>query len=164
MRTLARALRVRFRVEVADGRFNDALVTAKTMLALSRHVSEHPTLIGDLIGIAIASEALGPLEEMIQQPGCPNLYWALTDLPSPFIDLRKGLQGERTFVAVEAVLLNETAPMTEAQLRKALDHFRELMVLDPDVRTARLKELRDWFYARVNDETHVRAARKRLVE
>src|SRR6185437_1969526 len=91
MRALAAALRVRFRIEIAEHHFDDALVTAKTMLALSRHC-EHPTLIGDLVGIAIATIAIGPLDELIQQPGSPNLFWALTDLPSPFIEFRKAQQ------------------------------------------------------------------------
>ena len=38
------------------------------------------------------------LEEFIQQPNAPNLYWSLTDLPRPFIDLRKAMQGERVGV------------------------------------------------------------------
>ena len=83
MRGLARALNVRFRAEVALGRFDDAIRTAKTMFAMSRHMGEHPTLIGNLVGIAIAAIAIGPLEEMLEQPGCPNLYWALTNLPDP---------------------------------------------------------------------------------
>src|SRR5262249_36226758 len=91
LRTLAAALKVRFRAEVAEGPFDDALVTAKTLFALARHLGEHPTLIGDLVGMAIARIAISPLEEMLQQPGCPNLYWALTDLPRPFIDLRRGI-------------------------------------------------------------------------
>ena len=40
---------------------------------VSRHMGQHPTLIGDLVGIAIAAMAIGPIEEMIGQPGCPNL-------------------------------------------------------------------------------------------
>ena len=44
MRSLAKALKVRFRAEVALGRFDDALRTAKTMFAMSRHLGEHPTL------------------------------------------------------------------------------------------------------------------------
>jgi hypothetical protein len=74
MRALAAALKDRFHDEVVRGRFDDALYTAKTMFALARHMGEHPTLIGDLVGIAIASIAIGPLEEMLEQPGCPNLY------------------------------------------------------------------------------------------
>ena len=43
---------MRFRAEVALGRFDDAIRTAKTMFAMSRHLGEHPTLIGNLVGIA----------------------------------------------------------------------------------------------------------------
>ena len=46
MRALARALQVRFRSEVALGRIDDALRTSKTMFAMSRHLGEHPTIIG----------------------------------------------------------------------------------------------------------------------
>src|SRR5579885_1952926 len=55
VRQLAAALQVRFRAEIAVGHFDDALRTAKTMFAMSRHMGEHPTLIGDLVGFAIAS-------------------------------------------------------------------------------------------------------------
>lgn len=75
MRSLARALQTRFRAEIAQCRFDDAIRTAKTMFAISRHLGEHPTLIGDLVGIAIASLTVSHLEEMLDQPGCPNLYW-----------------------------------------------------------------------------------------
>ena len=68
LQILAAALQVRFRAEVAGRRYDDAIRTAKTMFALSRHMGEHPTLIGDLVGIAIAAVAIGPLEEMLEQP------------------------------------------------------------------------------------------------
>src|SRR4051794_8726753 len=83
IRSLARALQVRYRAEIAQGRFDEALRTAQTMFAISRHLGEHPTIIGGLVGMAISSLAIGGLEEMVEQPGCPNLYWALTSLPSP---------------------------------------------------------------------------------
>ena len=95
IRALARALQVRFRAEIAQGRFDDAIRTAKTLFAMSRHLGEHPTFIGNLVGIAIAAVAIEHLEEMLDQPGCPNLYWALTNLPSPLISLDKGMEGER---------------------------------------------------------------------
>src|SRR5205807_291489 len=53
IRGLARALAVRLRTEVALGRFDDAVRTLKTMLAMSRHLGEHPTIIGNLVGIAV---------------------------------------------------------------------------------------------------------------
>src|SRR5262249_21349634 len=123
MRTLAAALKVRFRAEVALGHFDDALRTAKTMFAMSRHMGEHPTLIGDLVAVAMAMIAIGPLEEMLEQPGCPNLYWALTNLPSPFINLDKGMEGERVVIRGEFKDLDDTAPMNEAQIKKLVEHI-----------------------------------------
>ena len=166
MRKLAAALRVRFRAEVAERRFDDALVTAKTMFAMSRHLGEHPTFIGELVGVAVASMAVGPLEEMIQQPGCPNLYWALTDLPAPFIDLRAGRLGERDWANVEFRLLDEKAPMSDAQLKQFLDPIRDLMAADKENSSpgAIKGDVADWVAARAKDEDRVRAARKRLVE
>src|SRR5262249_7608222 len=94
LQVLAGALQVRFRAEAADRRFDDAVRTAKTMFALSRHLGEHPSEVGNLVGLWAAHVTLNTLAEMVQQPGCPNLYWALTDLPAPLVDLRKGVQGE----------------------------------------------------------------------
>ena len=54
IRSVARALQVRLRAEIAQGRFDDAIRTAKTMFAIARHLGENPTLIGNLVGIAVA--------------------------------------------------------------------------------------------------------------
>src|SRR5262249_18318539 len=51
-----------------------------------------------LVGIAIAGVTLGEIEQWIQTPGSPNLYWPLTNLPTPFVDMRKPLQGDRLMV------------------------------------------------------------------
>ncbi len=101
LQVLAAALQVRFRAEVAGRRFDDAIRTAKTLFALSRHLGEHGTEVANLVGLWVAHLTLGGLEEMVQQPGSPNLYWALTDLPCPPVDLRKGVQAGRALVAGE---------------------------------------------------------------
>ncbi|HEY7423460.1 MAG TPA: hypothetical protein VH682_04390 [Gemmataceae bacterium] len=163
MRTLAAALKDRFRDEVVQGRFDDALRTAKTMFALSRHMGEHPTLIGDLVGIAIAFIAIGPLEEMLEQPGCPNLYWALTNLPNPLISLSKGLEGERVSGMSELRDLDDMAPMSPDQIKKLIKHIDKLRQSQGGSRP--LKEsTRAWLNARTKDENLVEAARRRLVE
>ncbi len=160
LRALADALQIRFRIEVAERRFADAIATAKTMLALARHFNDHPTAIGALIGVAIGTIALSRLDEMIEQPGCPNLFWALTDLPIPFIDLHKGLQGERTLI--EAVLpdLDPREPMTEARLRKIVDRLQKEINGPKEQGEA----VRDWFEGRARNKEHIQAARKRLAE
>src|SRR5579859_1026207 len=80
MRTLSLVLRVRLRAEIAERRFEDAAATVKTLLAMARHLGEAPTLIADLVGVAVAVTTCDALGEMIEQPGSPNLYWALTNL------------------------------------------------------------------------------------
>jgi hypothetical protein len=166
MRTLAHALQVRFRGEVADRRFDDALVTARTMLAMSRHLGEHPTLIGSLVGIAIAHIAIGPLEEMLQQPGCPNLFWGLTSLPSPLIGVHKAMQGERLLLHTEFARLDEKAPMSQEKLDEAVKRAGELVgLLGLFWRAKVTKEMvESWLEGRAKDEAEVRAARMRLVE
>jgi hypothetical protein len=164
MRELANALKVRFRAEVAMGRFDDALRTAKTMFAMSRHLHESSLLISDLVGIAIAFVAIGPLEEMLEQPGCPNLYWALTNLPHPLVPLDKGLEGERVSIQAEFRDLSDSAPMSEEQLRKFKTHVRLLFALAGAKGKKPDDLLRAWLEERTKDERRVSAARNRLVE
>lgn len=95
LRAISAVLRLRMRGEVRNGEFDRAIVTARTMFGLAQMLEEHPTLIGNLVGNAIATQCLNVLEEMIQQPGCPNLYWAFVDLRKPLIHTRFGLSGER---------------------------------------------------------------------
>jgi hypothetical protein len=95
MRELNLFLIMRMRLELADGRTRRAVRTASLSLALARHAADQPTLINALVGVALASRTLHVLEDEMQRPDAPNLYWSLTDLPRPFADLRKPLHGER---------------------------------------------------------------------
>jgi hypothetical protein len=94
-REYATLLAMRCRLEIADKDYADALYTLQTGFALGRHVGDMPTLISSLVGNSTCALMLGRVEELIQAPGSPNLYWALTDLPRPLLDLRKALQGEK---------------------------------------------------------------------
>jgi hypothetical protein len=161
MRTLANSLQGRFREEIAQGRIDDALVTAKTMFAMARHMSEHPTIIGDLVGFALATITIAPLEELLEQPGCPNLYWALTNLPCPLVPMDRGLEGERMFMLAELKDLDETAPMTAGQIDKVIKHIDYLRKFEPD---KNVLTTRAWVNLRARNEKHVAAARRRLVE
>lgn len=95
-RSFGRLLAARARMQIADGRYDDAVETLKTGYALSRHVAAGPTLIHALVGMAIADMMDRQIEDLIQQPGAPNLYWALAALPRPFIDIRGGMEAEKS--------------------------------------------------------------------
>jgi hypothetical protein len=162
IRSLARALAVRYRAEVAQARFDDAIRTAKTMFAIARHLGGHPTFIGDLVGIAIASITIVPLEEMLEQPGCPNLYWALTALPSPLVPIDKGMEGERMMQDWVFRDFNESAPMSNDQFEQFIADTSKRLELVEDL--PKKPGLRVWLMARAKDEAVVKAARERLVE
>jgi hypothetical protein len=161
---LAAALHVRFRALVAGRHFDDAIGAAKTMFALARHLGEHPTEVADLVGLWVAHLGLGTLEEMMQQPGCPNLYWALTDLPCPLVDLRKGVQGDRTLVAADLRSLRDDAPMTDSETEKFVSHLSGVMGFAREQAGLEPRSVRARLRARVSDPERVRAARQRLIE
>jgi hypothetical protein len=158
MRALANALKARLRAEIAQGRTSDALKTARTMFALARHMAVHPTMIGELVGISIAYLTIGPLEELLEQPGCPNLYWALTSLPVPMIAIEKGIEGERALVAAEFRDLDDSFPMSAQQLQPFITHM-ETILGEP----AKPLRVREWLDARSKDQATVAAARGRLI-
>jgi hypothetical protein len=163
LRGLAAALTVRLRAEIAAGHIDDAVRTIKTLLALGRHLGEHPAVIGNLVGLAIVGIAVGPIDELIEQPGCPNLYWALTTLPDPVVGIRKGLQGERMMFTNELSPLDGGSPMTEAQLRKMVEKIN-LMVAMTGEGGGLTMEAKAWLGKTILDEERVATSRKRLVK
>lgn len=160
LRILGEALRVRLRGEIARKEYAAAIRTAQTMLGLAAAFNEHPTLIGQLVGLAIANMALGTLEELQQQPGAPNLFWAFADLPTPFIDLRKGMQGERLWLPEDYLLLRKAEPIPEAILKKRIKELGEWLKLETGAK--KITPAAEYYAKRANDPTTVAAMKERL--
>jgi hypothetical protein len=95
LRSIATLLSARARLAMAEGRLDDALRDIQTGLAMGHQIGEAPVLICSLVGVAVSSIMCVRLEELIERDKAPNLYWAIADLPRPFISLRLPLQGER---------------------------------------------------------------------
>jgi hypothetical protein len=93
---LARLLALRARLEMARGNLIDALATLRVSYQLSRNLGQGRLLIISLIGMGIADLNRAELETFVQQPAAPNLYWALTNLPIPLVDLRTAMEKEFT--------------------------------------------------------------------
>lgn len=117
LRALANVLALQARLEMAEGNLDKALHTLQTGFALAKHVGEAPTSIQALVGIAIAAVMAGKVEELIQLADAPNLYWALTMLPGPFLDERKPFNGEMSLLYRTVPLFQEvpTTPMKPEQ-------------------------------------------------
>lgn len=95
-RNLTRILRLKAKLEIAERRLNDAVVTIRQTYQLARHLSSSPVLIVNLIAIATQSLANESLGELLAAQDSPNMYWALRALPDPLVDVRPSSQFEST--------------------------------------------------------------------
>lgn len=96
-RGLARLLAVKARLEIAEHRFDDAIETLRIGNQLGSAVAKTPFLITGLVGLAIDGMLDDQVHALMEAPGSPNLYWALTELPRPQIDLRPSIEFELSF-------------------------------------------------------------------
>jgi hypothetical protein len=123
LRPMGTLLALRARLEIADGNLTAAVQTLQTGLALAKQIGEQPTLVNNLVGCAIAQSMLRQVDDFVQHPKAPNLYWALTDLPQPLVDHRKSFEGERlwvygTFPGIgESMADLDAGPITEEQVQ-----------------------------------------------
>ncbi len=94
LRELVNLLALRFRLELREGHLDKALYTLQTGFAMGRHAAQGNTVIQGLVGVAVATVMFGRLEEFLQAPGAPNLFWALSALPEPLVDVRPAILHE----------------------------------------------------------------------
>ena len=137
-RAFANVLALRTRFELADKEFGKAAYSLQTGFALGRDVANAPLLINALVGIAIATVQAGQVDQWIQTPGSPNLYWSLTELPRPFIGQSRPLSGERLWLHAEVPLARdlEKKPLSPQQTQELVDSLVRLMRLEDNSKDA----------------------------
>lgn len=164
MREHALTLKIRMRYEIATGEIEKALYSARTFHGLATAFESHPTLIGLLVGIAIESINLEALQELIQHPNCPNLYWSFTEIPAKVLDSRLASSAERLLVEdLFRPFVNATGPMGEDEIYKHLKRIDSLNGLAGGVDNQPRKYSLD-AGIRSTDKKMVEAAKKLLVE
>ena len=95
MRDGSRIIALKARLQMADGDYNAALHTLQTGLASAHHLAPQSVLIQQLVGANIARRMLDDVTEWVGSSNAPNLYWALAELPRPFLDSRDTFELER---------------------------------------------------------------------
>jgi hypothetical protein len=134
MRSAARLLALDIRLSIREGRLDDAIERLRAGLTMARHVGDD-LLISGLVGAAITQQMIATIEDFIQQPGAPNLYWALSDLPPASLNIWRATLWERSFLYVHLPVLREIGqrPITAADLQQALVQYRNLGESTPSV-------------------------------
>jgi hypothetical protein len=164
-RELAVLLGIQYRLQLAEGRFEDAAETLQTGFALARDLCEADMMLQPLVGIAIGAIMFSHVEEWLQTPGSPNLYWALTVLPRPFLDVRRSFEHElntlhRSFPRLRR--LNREA-LTERQADDLLQEVFGCLSRGVADAPGPLRWLRDFNAGRMTKELYP-AARQHLLD
>ncbi len=129
-RNFGRILAVRARMQIADGEFADAVESLQCGYSLGRHVAAGETIINGLVGIAISEFMSRQVLEFVQQPKAPNLYWALSMLPRPLIDVNDAIDVEAMGVELSFPELHDiqTVVRTPDQWRELFHHFAQEVI------------------------------------
>ncbi len=100
-RALARLLYLRARLAIAQQRWDDFVHDVRLGFRLAECTGRgNDFLIGRLVCYAICGVMMNAVEEAIQQPGCPNLYWALASMPETRLsEIRDSLEFETVLLA-----------------------------------------------------------------
>jgi hypothetical protein len=85
---------LRARLAIAEHRYDDALDELRINYKLARDIAAEPLLINALVGVAEAQTGHRAVIELIGAADSPNLYWALGELPQPFVDMRAATRFE----------------------------------------------------------------------
>ncbi|MGN6370363.1 MAG: hypothetical protein ACTHN5_19080 [Phycisphaerae bacterium] len=130
MRGLARRLALAARVDIKRHDWAGAQDKLKTGYAMARHLAQGQTLIEALVGAAIAGQMNKCVEDWVQEPGSPNLFWPLATLPTPLTPAVSGVGHERSFIYFDlpAWKALERGEGTPELLSGMAEHFMGLAV------------------------------------
>ena len=129
MKNLGRLIILQAKLDFYRGNVEQALDCIGACFRIAQHIAKGGTLIEGLVANAVIQQAIQALEEFMQSPDCPNLYWPLTQLSSPLLDTKDSMRWE-----MSAEILFDPADLrkgpkhysTEAW-RKLVDKFYSLM-------------------------------------
>lgn len=128
MRRFTRLLALRTRLQIADGKYDDAAHTLQTGFSMARDLNSDAFLVQLLVAAAMDQAMLDQVEFWVSRPGSPNLYWPLTDLPRPMCDVRDSLEHERAGVFNSLSHFRDALAgrLTEAQLGEMIHELQQM--------------------------------------
>jgi hypothetical protein len=86
---IGHGLTAKTRFHLSQGELSEAQEAILVGLANSRHLAQTPFLVNQMVAAVIQKSMLACVDELIAQPGAPNLYWALTALPDSMLELER---------------------------------------------------------------------------
>jgi hypothetical protein len=106
-RRLVNILQTQIRLDILRHDWDGARDKLQTGYMLARHLGEGETLVESLVGVTIALRMNSEVEEWVAEPGSPNLYWPLSNIPTPFNDFHRATSSEQSFAFASIPELRE---------------------------------------------------------
>ena len=100
-RQFARLLAAKARLEIVEGKYDEAVRTLQSGYALARHVGQGGFLVCAICGLYHGQLMSEQVQQLIQCPDAPNLYWALSALPRPLVDFHLAAETESNMLYLE---------------------------------------------------------------
>lgn len=122
-RMLGFVIRLQARYEIAQKNYEGAILALQTGFGLGRHLTQAPTLVQFLVGVAVASIMCREVEVFGQADGAPSLHAALAVLPKPFMDVEKAIQNDQSVLVGLTKLAGKQAA---SQINASYDSVRGL--------------------------------------
>jgi len=127
-RALARLAALDARYRLTSGDFEGGVADLSLPLVQAHHLNDKAFLVQLLVATALDQLALRQVQEFIEQPNSPNLYWALGDLPAPLLDFRAAMKMEAAsaFFSIPQLKEARAGRLTPAQWRDAVRAMGDL--------------------------------------
>ena len=93
-RELERYLVMRARFEVSRQNYDEAVEVLRLGYSLSRDLSKAKSIVASLVSVACCAMLNEATTDFIKAPDSPSLYWAIAEMPRPFISARPALMAE----------------------------------------------------------------------
>jgi hypothetical protein len=125
---LVSGLSARIRYHLSRGELEPAREGILVGLANGRHLAQTPFFVNQLVAATIQRAMLERTAELIVQPNCPNMYWALSTLPESLIELDRAADFEGTlFAQTFPVAEDLDRPRDAKEWRKMGDQLVKLL-------------------------------------
>ena len=146
MRGFTPMMVLKARVELAEGNFSAAAHSLETGFAFGQHVGNGPFLVNRLVGLACANQFTDAVLDFVAVPEAPNLYWPLSALPRPLIDLRDSFELEQAVLEMQFTELADlgrprTPDQWDALLKKIRIAIQSLTELEAQRSEQRFKPI-----------------------
>ncbi|MHC4759661.1 MAG: hypothetical protein ACYTE8_13525 [Planctomycetota bacterium] len=116
-RRIAYILALKSRIHIVEGEYEKAINIIRINLQLAQHLRKNDDVIYGLVSIAISALSLQQIEDLIQRPDNPNLYYALEHLPKPLIDIKELIKYEQRDVKKRIENLSKRLERDKAALQ-----------------------------------------------